>query len=74
MDHLITPGRQHVEPGLRELQTAKGTKDRGLAELADLRHNYSGEVERGEKAVAIDVLMKLSQALRVRLCTLVAQL
>jgi ribosome-binding protein aMBF1 (putative translation factor) len=45
-----------------------------LAELADLHHNYVGEIERGEKAVSIDVLVKLAQALRVRLRTLVGKL
>jgi len=45
-----------------------------LAELADLHHNYVGELERGEKAASIDVLVKIAKALRIRVRTLVTKL
>ena len=45
-----------------------------LAELADLHHNYVGELERGEKAASIDVLVKIAKALRIRVRTLVGRL
>jgi transcriptional regulator with XRE-family HTH domain len=45
-----------------------------LAELADLHHNYVGELERGEKAASIDVLVKIAKALGIRVRTLVTRL
>jgi transcriptional regulator with XRE-family HTH domain len=37
-----------------------------LAEKADLHHNYIGELERGEKAATIDTLIKIAEALDIR--------
>jgi transcriptional regulator with XRE-family HTH domain len=45
-----------------------------LAEKANLHHNYVGEVERGEKAVSIDTLLKIARALDLRVKDLVGDL
>lgn len=34
-----------------------------LAELAELSRNYIGEVERGEKAISVDALTQIAEAL-----------
>ena len=73
----MEPKRKHrkvLGESIRRYRKRAGLSQEKLAELADLHHNYVGEIERGEKAVSIDVLMKLSQALRVRLRTLVGKL
>jgi transcriptional regulator with XRE-family HTH domain len=36
-----------------------------LAEKADLHRNYIGEVERGEKTISVDALMRVAAALNV---------
>jgi transcriptional regulator with XRE-family HTH domain len=45
-----------------------------LAEKADLHPNYVGEIERGEKAVSIDTLLKIARALGVRARDLVNEI
>lgn len=59
---------------IREHRDRKGVSQEKLAELADLHHNYVGELERGEKAASIDVLMKIAKALRIRVGKLVGRL
>jgi XRE family transcriptional regulator, regulator of sulfur utilization len=59
---------------IRRHRTRKNVSQETLAELADLHHNYVGELERGEKAASIDVLVKIARALRIRLRTLVRKL
>ena len=36
-----------------------------MAEKADLHRNYIGEVERGEKTISVDALMRIALALKV---------
>ena len=45
-----------------------------LAELADLHPNYVGEVERGEKNISIDALIRIAHSLKVPMADLVAGL
>jgi transcriptional regulator with XRE-family HTH domain len=39
-----------------------------------LHPNYIGEVERGEKTISVDALVRLAKALEVRLSDLVAEI
>ena len=59
---------------IRRYRTRKNVSQEKLAELADLHHNYVGELERGEKAASIDVLVKIAKALCIRVRTLVGKL
>ena len=59
---------------IRQYRARKKVSQEKLAELADLHRNYVGELERGEKAASIDVLVKIAKALRIRVRTLVERL
>lgn len=47
------------------------TQDK-LAELADLHHNFIGEVERGNMECSLTSMVKIAKALNVRVRDLVA--
>jgi transcriptional regulator with XRE-family HTH domain len=57
--------RKILGNSIRELRKQAGHSQEKLAERADLHPNYVGEIERGEKNVSIDVLMRIAAALRV---------
>jgi transcriptional regulator with XRE-family HTH domain len=59
---------------IRSFRKGKGLSQEVLAERADLHHNYVGELERGEKAATIDTLLKIANALGVRVRALVNDL
>jgi transcriptional regulator with XRE-family HTH domain len=46
-----------------------GLSQEKLAERADLHPNYIGEVERGEKTISVDALLRISKALRCSVTT-----
>ncbi len=57
----------------RYRKKAKMTQER-LAELADLNPKYIGEVERMEKTISVDALMRIAKALGVKTRDLVREL
>ena len=63
--------RKVLGRAIRRHRARRKVSQEKLAELADLHHNYVGELERGEKAASIDVLVKIARALRIRVRTLV---
>lgn len=45
-----------------------------LAEKADLNRNYIGEIERAEKKITLETLVKIAKALKLRLRDLIDEL
>jgi transcriptional regulator with XRE-family HTH domain len=48
---------------IRELREAKGWSQEKLGEEANLHRNYIGQVERGEKNIGVENLVRIAEAL-----------
>ena len=55
---------------VRELRLERGLSQEAFAHAAGINRTYVGDVERGERNVALDNIYKLSRALDVRLVEL----
>jgi transcriptional regulator with XRE-family HTH domain len=51
---------------IRELRLAKGISQEALADLAGIHRTYMGSVERGERNISLENIVKIAKALRVR--------
>lgn len=58
---------------IRELRLAKGLTQEGLAGRAGLHPTYIGGIERGERNVGLDNILKLARALREQPSALFAE-
>jgi transcriptional regulator with XRE-family HTH domain len=54
-----------VGDAIRGARKAVGFSQEKLAERAELHPNYIGEVERGEKTISVDALLRIAAALKV---------
>ena len=61
---MILSDRKRLGTKIRELRLAKGFTQEVLAVRAGLHPTYIGGVERGERNVGFDNLLKLARALR----------
>jgi len=57
--------RNRVGRTIRRLRLAKGWTQEELAQRAKLHPTYIGGIERGERNVGLDNLLKIASALRV---------
>lgn len=56
---------------VRKYRIARGLSQEKLAELADIRRTYIGDVERGQRNVAIVNMHRIASALGIPLSSLV---
>lgn len=61
--------RKTIGDAIRETRKAAGISQEKLAEKAELHHNFIGEVERGEKTISVDSLMRIASALKCSIST-----
>ncbi len=61
-----TPIKAIFGTAVRSLREERGYSQEELAERAGLHRNYVGGVERGERNVALENIVRLAQALSVR--------
>lgn len=51
---------------IRELRLAKGISQEALADEAGVHRTYMGSVERGERNISLENIVRIAKALRVR--------
>ena len=57
--------RKILGEAIRLHRKGLGYSQEALAEKADLHRNYIGEVERGEKTISVDALIRIATVLKV---------
>ena len=57
--------RKILANAIRDARKRAGYSQEKLAEKADLHPNYIGEVERAEKNISVDALMRITIALKI---------
>ncbi|MGH2846147.1 MAG: helix-turn-helix domain-containing protein [Thermoleophilaceae bacterium] len=68
-----SPEHAALGRAVRELRLQRGMSQEGLADRSDLHRTYVGGIERGERNVSFGNLLRLADALDVRLSDLVAR-
>ncbi len=57
--------KQLVGMRIRELRLVKGFSQEALADEAGVHRTYMGSVERGERNISLDNIVKIARALKV---------
>jgi transcriptional regulator with XRE-family HTH domain len=57
--------RRIIGDAIRFYRKRAGRTQEKLAELADLNPKYIGEIERGEKIISIEALLRIAKAAKV---------
>jgi transcriptional regulator with XRE-family HTH domain len=61
---MVSTDRIRFGKKVKQLRLAKGLTQEGLAERAGLHPTYIGGIERGERNVGFDNILKVARALR----------
>jgi XRE family transcriptional regulator, regulator of sulfur utilization len=61
---VILRHRKLIGDAIRFRRKRAGFTQEKLAEMADLNPKYIGEVERGEKIISIEALLRISKAVK----------
>ena len=64
----ILPHRKIIGEAIRLCRKDANLTQEQLAELVDLNPKYIGEVERGEKIISIEALLRIAKAVKVPAC------
>jgi transcriptional regulator with XRE-family HTH domain len=62
---VILPHRKRIGEAIRRYRKGAGFTQEVLAELVSLNPKYIGEIERGEKIVSIEALMRIAKEVKV---------
>ena len=65
---------KHIGENVRKFRKQRGMTQETLAEKADLHPVYISQVERAERAITIDALLRITKALGLRLRDVVGDL
>ncbi|MEJ0091059.1 MAG: helix-turn-helix transcriptional regulator [Limisphaerales bacterium] len=63
--HQVLPHRKIIGDAIRSYRGKANLTQEKLAELVDLNSKYIGEVERGEKIISIEALLRIARAVKV---------
>jgi transcriptional regulator with XRE-family HTH domain len=61
----ILPHRKLIGEAIRNYRKRAGLTQEGLAEKVGLNWKYIGEVERGEKIISIEALLRIAASVKV---------
>ena len=66
--------RKNFGDRVRELRTAQGLSQEVLAQKAGLHRTYIGSVERGERNISLENILKIASALSVSISSIMFEL
>ena len=66
--------RKNFGDRVRELRTAQGLSQEVLAQKAGLHRTYIGSVERGERNISLENILKIASALSVSISSIMIEL
>jgi DNA-binding XRE family transcriptional regulator len=64
---IILRHRKLIGEAIRRYRKRESFTQERLAELADLNPKYLGEIERGEKIISIEALLRISKSLKIQI-------
>jgi transcriptional regulator with XRE-family HTH domain len=61
----ILPHRKKIGEAIRRYRKGAQFTQETLAEIIDLNWKYLGEIERGEKMISVEALLRIAKAVKV---------